>query len=83
MQEGSAAHHRKRRDRGVVSAKEISAASLKMEMPKHQCFWQSREIAKELKPQGTKGNHHGVSADIQKHRMAGFGLRRIRRFDDA
>src|ERR1700687_872519 len=55
---------------------------LKKEMPKHQCFWQSSEIAKELKPEGSKGNHHGVFADIQKHRMAGFGLRRLR-FGDA
>jgi hypothetical protein len=68
---------------GLVSAKAaVGPPQLKMKMPKHQCFWQSRDIAKELKPEGTKGNHHSVCADIQKHRMAGFGLRRFRRFND-
>jgi hypothetical protein len=45
-----------------------AAAPLKMKMPKHQCFWRSRDIAKEVKPESTKGNHHAVCADVQKHR---------------
>src|SRR6266404_5711921 len=53
---------------GLVSAKAaVEPPQLKMKMPKHQRFWQSRDIAKELKPEGTKGNHHRVCADIQKH----------------
>jgi len=48
-----------------------------MEMPKHQSFWQSSEIAKELKPKGTKGNNNDACADVQKHRIAGFGLLRL------
>jgi hypothetical protein len=45
-----------------------------MEMPKHQRPWQGREIAKELKPEGRKGQNHGASADIKKHRIVGFGI---------
>jgi hypothetical protein len=33
-----------------------------MEMPKYQCFWQRREIAKELKPESTKDQDHGTRA---------------------
>ena len=43
-----------------------------MEMPKYQCFWQRREIAKELKPEGTKGQDHGTrAAGHERRRRAG------------